>query len=137
MSETLTIQTKNGPIQGIKKTSDCGYDYYSFQRIPYAKAPVGQLRFKDPEPIDDWIEVIDATNQGQPCYGKNILDNSVQGDDDSLHINVFTKSVSNEIISIKFDFILNIISIKGKTNKTTTSYGMDSRGSFYDWFKWY
>lgn len=94
MSETLTIQTRNGPILGIKKSSDYGYDYYSFQRIPYAKPPVGQLRFKDPEPIDDWTEVIDATKQGQPCYGKNILDNSVQGDDDSLHINVFTKSVS-------------------------------------------
>lgn len=47
MSEnTAIVNTANGPVKGILKTSIVGEDYYRFRGIPYAKPPVGDLRFK-------------------------------------------------------------------------------------------
>lgn len=42
-----TIETKYGQIRGFKRTSLLEkVDFYSFLGIPYAKAPIDQLRFK-------------------------------------------------------------------------------------------
>lgn len=47
MSEnTIIVQTTKGPVKGISKTSIVGENYYRFRGIPYASAPVGELRFK-------------------------------------------------------------------------------------------
>lgn len=41
------IKTKYGLIRGFKRTSLLEkVDFYSFLGIPYAKAPIGQRRFK-------------------------------------------------------------------------------------------
>lgn len=41
------IETKYGQIRGLKRTSLLEkVDFYSFLGIPYAKAPIGERRFK-------------------------------------------------------------------------------------------
>ncbi len=42
----LIVDTNYGPVRGLKRTSVVGEQYYSFRGIPYAKAPIGDLRFK-------------------------------------------------------------------------------------------
>ena len=49
-----------GTIQGAKKTSSGGQTYHSFSGIRYAKAPVGKLRFKLPEPSEKWEGTLQA-----------------------------------------------------------------------------
>lgn len=44
--ETLVIETSHGPVRGIKRTSAVGDQFFSFRGIPYAKPPIGELRFK-------------------------------------------------------------------------------------------
>lgn len=47
MSQDLPIVlTSYGPVRGRKRTSVNQVDFYSFQGIPYAKPPIGELRFK-------------------------------------------------------------------------------------------
>lgn len=42
-----TIQTKNGYVRGLRKFTLFEKEpYYSFKGIPYAKPPLGTLRFK-------------------------------------------------------------------------------------------
>lgn len=42
-----TIETSDGAIRGAKLTTEYKkVDYYSFKGIPYAEAPIGDLRFK-------------------------------------------------------------------------------------------
>lgn len=44
--ETFIVDTNYGPVRGLKRTSAVGEQYYSLRGIPYAKAPIGDLRFK-------------------------------------------------------------------------------------------
>lgn len=46
MADKVQVTTKSGPLAGILKKTRLGTDYISFQKIPYAKAPLGRLRFK-------------------------------------------------------------------------------------------
>lgn len=41
------IETDNGPIRGVRNTTLInGAIYYSYRGIPFAKAPIKDLRFK-------------------------------------------------------------------------------------------
>ncbi len=44
----LVVSTENGLIEGSRKKG-----FQSFLGIPYARLPIGELRFRGPEPIDD------------------------------------------------------------------------------------
>ncbi|KXJ82606.1 hypothetical protein RP20_CCG012768 [Aedes albopictus] len=93
-SQNLIIDTKYGPVRGTSKKSLLGQEYLSFQGIPYAKAPVGELRFKPPVAPEKWIEPLDCTQQSLPCYHFDRRVNKIVGSEDSLRINVFTKTVN-------------------------------------------
>ena len=43
---TRTIQTGMGALQGIRKEARYHKHFYAYYGIPYAKPPVGELRFK-------------------------------------------------------------------------------------------
>lgn len=45
---TVTLEIEQGTLRGQEKTSEyfSHKKYYSFQGIPYAKPPLGPLRFK-------------------------------------------------------------------------------------------
>jgi hypothetical protein len=55
----VTVVTKNGPVVG-RKTEDI----YAYKGIPYAKAPVGDLRFAPPQDMESWTEERDCTKYG-------------------------------------------------------------------------
>nr|CAD7414171.1 unnamed protein product [Timema poppensis] len=61
--ETVKVITSKGELQGKKVSSKVGGVFYSFQGIPYAKPPVGPLRFKPPEPPEPWTGVRDASKE--------------------------------------------------------------------------
>ena len=46
MSETVIVRVTQGDLRGRKIIRKPGVQYYSFQGIPYAKPPVGNLRFQ-------------------------------------------------------------------------------------------
>lgn len=60
------VKTKHGILKGATKTED-GDEYIEFLGVPYARPPVGKLRFQKPEPVEDWAGVKDATGYGRTC----------------------------------------------------------------------
>ena len=43
------VRTTKGVVEGVEKNG-----YVVFKGIPYAKAPVGELRWKAPQEMDAW-----------------------------------------------------------------------------------
>jgi para-nitrobenzyl esterase len=61
-----------------------------FKGIPYARPPVGDLRWREPQPAAPWTDVRDAKAFGAPCAqnaGERPLDRSSE---DCLYLNVWT-----------------------------------------------
>lgn len=44
-SDFVTVDTALGPVRGIQVTSEFGAKYSQFTGIPYARPPLGELRF--------------------------------------------------------------------------------------------
>lgn len=87
------VETTYGPIQG-RREDGCSL----FLGVPYARPPVGALRFHPPEPPEAWSGARDATRPG-PAALQNTdpLDRIwgevlAPGDEDCLTLNVWTPS---------------------------------------------
>ncbi|KAK7942807.1 carboxylesterase [Apiospora aurea] len=61
----LAVQTRAGTFVG--DYNDTYPDVRQFKCIPYAKPPVGPLRWTSPERLDDSSEVVDSTIYGPSC----------------------------------------------------------------------
>jgi para-nitrobenzyl esterase len=93
MADPLTVKTQQGKAHG--KLINDG-KVRAFLGIPYAAPPVGDLRWKAPEPAAQWKGVRDATKYGARCMQGNIYPDMVFQDagpsEDCLYLNVFTAS---------------------------------------------
>ncbi|XP_069125654.1 carboxylesterase 1C-like [Argopecten irradians] len=66
--ETKTILTPSGKMMGLKvDISALNSFVYQFRRIPYAKPPIGDLRFAKPQPMGPWSDTLNATFFGPNC----------------------------------------------------------------------
>ena len=45
-AQRIIVNTKLGEVEGVLEKSRAGRQYFSFYGIPYAEAPVNQLRFQ-------------------------------------------------------------------------------------------
>lgn len=83
-----------GRIKGVKRRSLYDDEYYSFERLPFGKPPVGELRFKAPQPAEPWTGVLDCTHYGEKPVQKLILTGIIGGSEDCLYLNVYAKQVT-------------------------------------------
>ncbi|CAG7730277.1 unnamed protein product [Allacma fusca] len=91
IERTEVVRTGSGKLQGNVEISRGGRKFSSFWGIPYAKPPLGNLRFAPPQPVDAWKGVKVADNEGIECASYEfILDFGVIGQEDCLILNVFT-----------------------------------------------
>ncbi|KAF5276535.1 hypothetical protein FQR65_LT03965 [Abscondita terminalis] len=96
MDTAPIVKTNQGDLKG-KLSVDCyGKPYYSFQGIPYAQPPVGDLRFKAPKEPKAWSGIKDATKEGNPSYSRHSLFQNIIGDEDCLYLNVYTPQLATD-----------------------------------------
>jgi para-nitrobenzyl esterase len=57
------VETKFGKIVGIDRET-----YTEYRGIPYAKPPVGKLRWRAPQPMEPWEGVYEATDFRNRCW---------------------------------------------------------------------
>ena len=94
--DDLVVQTKSGALRGAGENGIA-----VFRGVPYAAAPVGELRFAPPQPVV-WKETRDATRDGPvPPQGRSRLAH-VMGDferpqsEDCLTLNIWTPAADGK-----------------------------------------
>jgi len=90
-SDPLKIRTEEGKLHGKLIN---GGKVRAFLGIPYAAPPVGDLRWKEPQPPASWTGVRDATKFGARCEQWPIWADYIFLDsgpsEDCLYLNVYT-----------------------------------------------
>src|SRR4029079_8455615 len=89
-AESLTVKTEQGKVRG--KTINDG-KVKAFLGLPYAAAPVGDLRWRAPQPAATWKGERDATKYGAHCAQNQVFSDMVfqdgESSEDCLFLNVY------------------------------------------------
>ena len=84
------VATDNGPVRGTMIGQ-----VQTFRGIPYAAAPVGDLRWRAPQPSAGWQGVLDATQFAAHCPQVGSPYGIASTSEDCLFLNVFTPDKTN------------------------------------------
>lgn len=90
---SLKVKTDNGILKGSLEE-----DVYVFKGIPFAAPPVGKLRWRPPQPVENWNGERDATKFGANCaqagWGAAPGAISEGSSEDCLYLNIWTPANS-------------------------------------------
>jgi para-nitrobenzyl esterase len=85
VAKATPVRIQSGELVGLQQS-----DVRIFRGIPYAAAPVGELRWRSPKPFGTWTGIREATQFGaQALQGETFGPRSAQSDD-CLFLNVWT-----------------------------------------------
>lgn len=94
-NEYEIVSTSYGKVRGVKRQNvyeDYG-NYVAFEGIPYAKPPLGELRFRAPLPPEPWEGVLDCLYYKSKPLQRDFVRRITLGSEDCLYLNVFAKKV--------------------------------------------
>lgn len=97
--DRLVVQTSTGPIRG-KSDQVFGQEIHTFHGVPFAKPPIGSLRFRKPVPVEPWHGVLDATHKPYSCVqeryeyfpgfaGEEMWNPNTNISEDCLYLNIW------------------------------------------------
>ncbi len=84
--DPLVPRTAEGPVRGVRLESGTRV----WKGIPFAAAPIGDLRFRPPAPVTPWTEPRDATRFGPGCIQLDYERHRPIGSEDCLYLNVWS-----------------------------------------------
>lgn len=61
------VTTKQGQVAGYVMSVEDQQNVYVYEGIRYGKAPVGELRFQKPQPVEPWEGIYNATHSRTAC----------------------------------------------------------------------
>ncbi|GMT31209.1 hypothetical protein PFISCL1PPCAC_22506 [Pristionchus fissidentatus] len=96
--DDLIAKTSKGSIQGYESASFDGTRVRIFKAIPFARPPVGDLRWKLPVEAQKWEGVKDGRKYAAACMSNSTTSSSPQNwvDEDCLYMNVFVHGECSE-----------------------------------------
>ena len=90
---TLQVKTQNGILKGFEEDG-----VKKFLGVPFAQAPVGELRWKAPQPLQAWEGVREALGFGDDPMQPNVFgDMAFRGpkrSEDCLYLNIWTTATT-------------------------------------------
>lgn len=111
LSDTTTspiVHTNSGSVRGSVLESRLGKLFFAFRGIRYAAPPVGKLRFKAPEPVQQWSNVFNAIEDGPRCPQPTTINEANDVSEDCLRLNIYTSELPKPLKPIRKPVILYI-----------------------------
>lgn len=114
-TDPLLVTISSGKLRGKILNDKNGNPFYAFQKIPYGKKPIGDLRFKVRKPPqnkhnliinsnlqplqkpEQWNDTLDATQIAPDC----LQDVKGFSTEDCIYLNVFTHRVNYIYFNLK------------------------------------
>jgi len=92
--DTVSVTIEHGELLGARTDA-----VRHFLGIPYAKPPVGELRWKRPQAPEGWSTPRDATKYGKRCaqLDSAVLMNPASEDEDCLYLNVWAPNDARDL----------------------------------------
>ncbi|GAB5359947.1 hypothetical protein AAMO2058_000585800 [Amorphochlora amoebiformis] len=103
-SRTNVVQTSLGPIQGYVRCDGSRGSVEVFEGIPFAAPPVGENRFRAPQPPSTWTELKDTVKVKPACPQIRLFGDVMYGDEDCLYLNIYKPAHANESSSLPVFF---------------------------------
>ena len=93
----VSVYVKPKQFSGLSKVIE-GKPINVFLGIPYARPPIGELRFKKPVPITQYSEPVNAVKWPNPCMqspvilqtAAKVLVNNTNFSEDCLYLNIWS-----------------------------------------------
>ena len=96
---SLVVHTKSGPVRGWTAKAATGKSVNVWNSIPYARPPLGDLRFRRPQPVDAWRHVLDTRPKPNSCWqisdgffgnfsGSTMWNANTQRSEDCLYLSI-------------------------------------------------
>lgn len=112
--QNSTIQnTEYGKVEGYLDDED---KTLIWKGIPYAKAPVGDLRWKEPQDPENWTKTLDATEPKEIAI--QLSGNEIKGSDDCLSLDIYRPNTDEKNLPV-------LVFIHGGNNQTGSSADID------------
>nr|UUB32753.1 carboxylesterase COEA2 [Dendroctonus rhizophagus] len=99
----VLVTLPQGQIKGHEVQSFTNKPYQAFEGIPFAKPPLGPLRFQAPEAPDNWNDTLETTELKHCCY--SVTRDFDRENEDCLYLNVFTPILDREINASKLPVV--------------------------------
>ena len=91
----VVVETESGAVAGLRMHSPHG-PFEVFKGIPYAAPPIGELRWRPPEPAEPWHGILPAFEPPPPCLQDSgwlsfvsVVPPSPEPCEDCLYLNVW------------------------------------------------
>nr|XP_046172145.1 cholinesterase-like isoform X1 [Oncorhynchus gorbuscha]XP_046172146.1 cholinesterase-like isoform X1 [Oncorhynchus gorbuscha]XP_046172147.1 cholinesterase-like isoform X1 [Oncorhynchus gorbuscha] len=99
--DDVIVATDRGRVRGTRLPVPGGGYVRAFLGIPYGNPPVGELRFRPPQPADGWTGVLHATRYPNSCLqpqdtlfpgfrGAEMWNPNTKMSEDCLYLNIWT-----------------------------------------------
>ena len=89
------VQTRMGEIRGKLDGK-----VRAFLGIPYATPPVGDQRWRAPQPPAAWTGALDATKPGNQCAQTRIRDQGMLGSENCLFLNIYAPDTPDKALPV-------------------------------------
>lgn len=94
---SVIVDTEYGPVKGVKLSTDLGRDFFKFTVVPFMKAPLAKLRFRDAQAPDCWNQPLDTTGDRPSYTSFNFMDNSISGQENAGIVTVATPYLDRKL----------------------------------------
>jgi para-nitrobenzyl esterase len=91
LAQEPLVQTKYGTVRGVTEG-----DVSSFKALPFAAPPVGEFRWRPPQPVKPWEGVRDASKYCPDCPQRTWPGSTAVISEDCLYLNVWTPANASQ-----------------------------------------